>query len=98
MSSLRLAEGSNNGGDEVGIDMGKGGGIPNDGASSLVGESMKGGGNGREWEVDAPSALIRTCSSIGNDGEVSGEVVEDLAETHQSFRKALSPPQMGPAQ
>ncbi|GJU25188.1 hypothetical protein Tco_1163809 [Tanacetum coccineum] len=29
------------------------------GASGLVGESMKGGGNGREWEVAAASALIR---------------------------------------
>ncbi|GJV85941.1 hypothetical protein Tco_1525839 [Tanacetum coccineum] len=28
------------------------------GASGLVGESMKGGGNGREWEVAAASALI----------------------------------------
>ncbi|GKG00899.1 hypothetical protein Tco_0305604, partial [Tanacetum coccineum] len=31
---------------EVGTDMGKGGGIPDDGASDLVGESMKGDGNG----------------------------------------------------
>ncbi|GKF53488.1 hypothetical protein Tco_0160398, partial [Tanacetum coccineum] len=34
------------GGDEVGIDIGKGGGIPNDGASGLLGESIKGGGLG----------------------------------------------------
>ncbi|GJV56690.1 hypothetical protein Tco_1457695, partial [Tanacetum coccineum] len=40
-------EGSSNGGDEVGTNMGKGGGIPNDGASGLLGESIKGGGNGR---------------------------------------------------
>ncbi|GKG18903.1 hypothetical protein Tco_0376002, partial [Tanacetum coccineum] len=46
LSYLRLAEGSSNGGDEVGTDMGKGGGIPNDGAPGLVGESMKGGGLG----------------------------------------------------
>ncbi|GKG43280.1 hypothetical protein Tco_0479964, partial [Tanacetum coccineum] len=31
--------------DEVGTDMGKGGGIPDDGVSDLVGESMKGGDN-----------------------------------------------------
>ncbi|GKG33329.1 hypothetical protein Tco_0433488, partial [Tanacetum coccineum] len=46
MSSIRLLEGSSNGGDEVGTDIGKGGGIPDDGASDLVGASMKGGGNG----------------------------------------------------
>ncbi|GJT97671.1 hypothetical protein Tco_1093189 [Tanacetum coccineum] len=45
MSSLRLAKGSNNGGNEVGADLGIGGGV-----SGLMGESMKGGGNGREWE------------------------------------------------
>ncbi|GJR87648.1 hypothetical protein Tco_0517588 [Tanacetum coccineum] len=49
-SSLRLVEGSSNGGDEVGTDMGKGGGIPDDGASDLVWDSVKGCGNGREWE------------------------------------------------
>ncbi|GJU74813.1 hypothetical protein Tco_1266218 [Tanacetum coccineum] len=64
LSSLRLAEGSSNCGDEVGTDMGKGGGIPNDGASGLVGESMKGGGNGREWEVDAASALIQIIALL----------------------------------
>ncbi|GJY86944.1 hypothetical protein Tco_0500970 [Tanacetum coccineum] len=62
MSSL-LPQGSSNGGDEVGTDMGKGGGIPDDGASDLVGESMKGGGNGREWEVDAASALNRIIAA-----------------------------------
>ncbi|GJU19732.1 hypothetical protein Tco_1153074 [Tanacetum coccineum] len=46
LSSPRLAEGSSSGGDEVGTDMGKGGGIPNDGASGLVGESMEGSGGG----------------------------------------------------
>nr|GFC82491.1 hypothetical protein [Tanacetum cinerariifolium] len=35
-----------NGGDEVGDDIGKGGGIPDEGASDMVGESMKGGGLG----------------------------------------------------
>ncbi|GKF91926.1 hypothetical protein Tco_0275627, partial [Tanacetum coccineum] len=34
------------------------GGVPDDGASDLVWESMIGGGNGSEWEVDAASALI----------------------------------------
>nr|GFD56422.1 hypothetical protein [Tanacetum cinerariifolium] len=48
LSSLRLVEGSCNGGDEVGADTGKGGGILDEGASDLVGESMKGGGNGGE--------------------------------------------------
>ncbi|GJZ71981.1 hypothetical protein Tco_0635832 [Tanacetum coccineum] len=46
LSSLRLADGSSNGGDEVGTDMGKGCGIPDDGASNLVRESMKGDGLG----------------------------------------------------
>ncbi|GKF05224.1 hypothetical protein Tco_0035892, partial [Tanacetum coccineum] len=50
LSSLRLAEGSSNGGDEVGTDMGKSGGIHDDGASDLVGESMKGGGNGSDGD------------------------------------------------
>ncbi|GJR64116.1 hypothetical protein Tco_0010181 [Tanacetum coccineum] len=36
---------------EVDLIWGRGGGYPDDGASDLVGESMKGGGNGREWEV-----------------------------------------------
>ncbi|GJU50971.1 hypothetical protein Tco_1220526 [Tanacetum coccineum] len=61
--NVNSAEPINNGGDEVGTDIGKGGGIPNDGASGLVGESMKGGGNGREWEVDAASALIRIIAT-----------------------------------
>ncbi|GJY37660.1 hypothetical protein Tco_0424024 [Tanacetum coccineum] len=39
------------GGNEVGADVGKGGG-----ASGLVGESMKGGGNGSEWEVSGDNA------------------------------------------
>ncbi|GKB75566.1 hypothetical protein Tco_0942461, partial [Tanacetum coccineum] len=63
MSSLRLAKGSSNGGDEVGTDMGKGGGIPDGGASDLVGESMKDGGNGREWEVDLASALSQIIAA-----------------------------------
>ncbi|GKA12128.1 hypothetical protein Tco_0691674 [Tanacetum coccineum] len=46
ISSRASREGNNNGGNEVGADVGMGGG-----ASGLVGESMKGGGNGREWEV-----------------------------------------------
>ncbi|GJS83499.1 hypothetical protein Tco_0750040 [Tanacetum coccineum] len=55
-------EGSNSGGNEVGADVGKGGG-----ASGLVGESMKGSGNGSEWEVAAASALIRICDAGGGD-------------------------------
>ncbi|GJS46745.1 hypothetical protein Tco_0596866 [Tanacetum coccineum] len=34
------------------------GGVPHDGATVLVWESMMGGGNGSEWEVDAALALI----------------------------------------
>ncbi|GKA00577.1 hypothetical protein Tco_0673127 [Tanacetum coccineum] len=59
MSYLRLTKGSNNGGNEVGADVGMG-----SGASGLVGESMKGGGNGREWEVAAASALIRIMAAL----------------------------------
>ncbi|GKC78125.1 hypothetical protein Tco_1128899, partial [Tanacetum coccineum] len=33
--------------------------VPDDGASDLVWESMMGGGNGSEWEVDGASALSR---------------------------------------
>ncbi|GKG52439.1 hypothetical protein Tco_0547314, partial [Tanacetum coccineum] len=40
------------------------GGIPDNGASDLVGESMKGGGNGSEWEVDTASALSRIIAAI----------------------------------
>ncbi|GJY36944.1 hypothetical protein Tco_0422322 [Tanacetum coccineum] len=43
LSSLRLVEGSSNGGDDVGAGMGKSGGVPDDGASDLVWESMMGG-------------------------------------------------------
>ncbi|GKG40975.1 hypothetical protein Tco_0470187, partial [Tanacetum coccineum] len=50
--------GNNSGGNEVGANVGKGGG-----ASGLVGESMKGGGNGSEWEVSAASALIRIVAA-----------------------------------
>ncbi|GJV43358.1 hypothetical protein Tco_1427894 [Tanacetum coccineum] len=45
MRNSLLPQGSSNGGDEVGTDMGKGGGIPND------------GGNGREWEVIYTSCI-----------------------------------------
>ncbi|GKF36122.1 hypothetical protein Tco_0112880, partial [Tanacetum coccineum] len=50
-------------------DMGKGGGIPDDGASDLVGESMKGGGNGL-----GGGARDNTCEGgdSGSDGDGSG--------------------------
>ncbi|GKB13051.1 hypothetical protein Tco_0846974 [Tanacetum coccineum] len=66
LSSLRLAEGSSNGGDEVGIGMGKGGGIPDDGASDLVGESMKGGGLG-----GGAGDKTGECGYCGSDGDDS---------------------------
>nr|GFC25221.1 hypothetical protein [Tanacetum cinerariifolium] len=37
-----------NGGDEVEANIGKSSGVPDEGASNLVGGSMKGGGNGGE--------------------------------------------------
>ncbi|GJU08015.1 hypothetical protein Tco_1124445 [Tanacetum coccineum] len=39
------------------------GGVPDDGAAGLVWESMKGGGNGSEWEVDVASALSRIITT-----------------------------------
>ncbi|GKG17794.1 hypothetical protein Tco_0372092 [Tanacetum coccineum] len=39
------------------------GGVPDDGAAGLVWESMMGGGNGSEWEVDAASALSRIIAA-----------------------------------
>ncbi|GJY15066.1 hypothetical protein Tco_0385488 [Tanacetum coccineum] len=49
---------------EVELIMGKSGGYPVV-VDNLIwwGESMKGGGNGREWEVDAASALIRIIAA-----------------------------------
>ncbi|GKF57074.1 hypothetical protein Tco_0170611, partial [Tanacetum coccineum] len=47
-----LVEGSSNGGDDVGANMGKSSGVPDDGASDLVSESIMGSGNGSEWEAD----------------------------------------------
>ncbi|GJQ95644.1 hypothetical protein Tco_0006783 [Tanacetum coccineum] len=44
-------------GDEVGKGIGKIGGVPDGSVSDLVWESMMGGGNGSEWEVDGASAL-----------------------------------------
>ncbi|GKG60532.1 hypothetical protein Tco_0612133, partial [Tanacetum coccineum] len=50
MSALRLVKSRCKGGDEVGSDMGKSGGVPDCGASDLVWENMMGGGNGSDWE------------------------------------------------
>ncbi|GJX24980.1 hypothetical protein Tco_0231276 [Tanacetum coccineum] len=50
-------EGSSKDGDEVGKGIGKIGGVPDGSVSDLVWESMMGGGNGSEWEVDGASAL-----------------------------------------
>ncbi|GKF82822.1 hypothetical protein Tco_0244478 [Tanacetum coccineum] len=44
MFALRSAESRCKGGNEVGSGIGKSGGVPNDGASDLVWESMMGGG------------------------------------------------------
>ncbi|GKC96591.1 hypothetical protein Tco_1162033 [Tanacetum coccineum] len=46
LSALRSVESRCKGGDEVGSGMGKSGGVPDDGASDLVWESMMGGGSG----------------------------------------------------
>ncbi|GKD43651.1 hypothetical protein Tco_1268296 [Tanacetum coccineum] len=57
------------------------GGVPDDGASGLVWESMMGGGNGSKWEVDAASALSRIIAArypngpiglAGGDGDNTG--------------------------
>ncbi|GKB57231.1 hypothetical protein Tco_0913417 [Tanacetum coccineum] len=77
MSSLRLAEGSSNGGDEVGTDMGKGGGIPNDGASGLVGESMKGGGGGAGDNTSKGGDSSSDGEGIWGSGEDHGESGDD---------------------
>ncbi|GKB69679.1 hypothetical protein Tco_0931091 [Tanacetum coccineum] len=68
LSYLWLVEGSSKGGDDVGADIGRSGGVPdggvpNGGASNLVQESMMGGGNGSEWEVDGDSALNRIIAA-----------------------------------
>ncbi|GKF42950.1 hypothetical protein Tco_0126292, partial [Tanacetum coccineum] len=43
--------------------MGKSGGVPDDGASNLMWESMMGGGNDSEWEVDGASALSQIITA-----------------------------------
>ncbi|GKG44313.1 hypothetical protein Tco_0485751, partial [Tanacetum coccineum] len=63
MSALRSVESRCKGGDEVSSGMCKSGGVPDDGAFDLVWESMLGGGNGSEWEVDGASALSRIIAS-----------------------------------
>ncbi|GJT32764.1 hypothetical protein Tco_0118080 [Tanacetum coccineum] len=66
LSSLRLAEGSSNGGDEVGTDMGKGGGIPDDGALTLMGgvveKTIHGVGTGELW--NRKLAIIRYAGCV----------------------------------
>ncbi|GKC83685.1 hypothetical protein Tco_1139402, partial [Tanacetum coccineum] len=42
----------------------KSGGIPNDGASDLVWESMMGDGNGSEWEVRVVILVVVIVSGI----------------------------------
>ncbi|GKF88051.1 hypothetical protein Tco_0258928 [Tanacetum coccineum] len=76
MSSLRLAEGSSNGGDEVGTDMGKGSGIP-DGASGLVGESMKGSGGGAGDNTGESGDSGSDGDGIWGSGEDHGESGDD---------------------
>ncbi|GJV83092.1 hypothetical protein Tco_1522990 [Tanacetum coccineum] len=82
---LRLAEGSSNGGDEVGTDMGKGGGIPDDGASDLVGESMKGGGNGEGGDSGSDGEGIwgsgEDHGESGDDGGV--DIARSMATLHR---------------
>ncbi|GKE51371.1 hypothetical protein Tco_1486527 [Tanacetum coccineum] len=82
LSSLRLAEGSSNGGDEVGTNMGKGGGIPDDDASDLVGESMKGSGGGAGDNTDkGGDSGSYGDGSGGSGGEGTGAGIEILAVT-----------------
>ncbi|GJX80930.1 hypothetical protein Tco_0329079 [Tanacetum coccineum] len=74
--------GSSKGGDDVGAGMGRSGcvpdgGVPNGGASNLVRESMMGGGNSSELEVDGSGGDTRSggdgiCGS-GDDNGVSGD-------------------------
>ncbi|GKG56551.1 hypothetical protein Tco_0579875 [Tanacetum coccineum] len=65
MSALRLIKSRCKGGDEVGSGMGKSGAVPDDGASDLVWESMMGGSNGSEWEVEGPQLSARS-SQLNN--------------------------------
>ncbi|GJX97397.1 hypothetical protein Tco_0353195, partial [Tanacetum coccineum] len=65
-----------NGGDEVGTDIGKGDGILNDGASGLVGESMKGGGLG-----SGAGDNIGEGGDSGSDGECIWGSGEDHEES-----------------
>ncbi|GJY13358.1 hypothetical protein Tco_0382667 [Tanacetum coccineum] len=73
MSSLLPIIGSSNGGDEVGTDMGKGGGIPDDGASDLVGESIKGGGGGARDNIGEGGDSGSDGEGIWGSGEDHGE-------------------------
>ncbi|GJZ02393.1 hypothetical protein Tco_0520354 [Tanacetum coccineum] len=75
-----LAEGSSNGGDEVGTDMGKGSGIPDDYASDLVGESMKGSddtGSGGDTGSDGDGIGGSGGEGIWGSGEYHGESGDD---------------------
>ncbi|GKA10678.1 hypothetical protein Tco_0690111 [Tanacetum coccineum] len=73
LSSLRLVEGSSNGGDEVGTDMGKGGGIPDDGASDLPNERMGlGGGDGDNTGTGDDTGSGGDTGSDGDGIEGSG--------------------------
>ncbi|GKG62962.1 hypothetical protein Tco_0636693, partial [Tanacetum coccineum] len=60
-SALRSVESRCNGGDEVGSDMGKSGGIIDGGVFALVWEIMICGGG--ECEVDEASALSRIMAA-----------------------------------
>ncbi|GJS81942.1 hypothetical protein Tco_0748483 [Tanacetum coccineum] len=74
LSSLRLAEGSSNGGDEVGTDMGKGGGIPNNGAFDWWGRVTRFAGYYFGGGVVANSSVSNgSVSSVDGARSVAGK-------------------------
>ncbi|GKF06745.1 hypothetical protein Tco_0037413 [Tanacetum coccineum] len=78
LSSLRLAEGSSNGGDEVGTDMGKGGGIPEDGGGD--GDNTGTGddtGSGGDTSSDGDGIEGIGEEGIWGSGEDHGESGDD---------------------
>ncbi|GKD24378.1 hypothetical protein Tco_1230592, partial [Tanacetum coccineum] len=81
LSSLRLAEGSSNGGDEVGTDMGKGGGIPDNGASDLPNERIGLGGGAGDNTCEGGDSGSDGDGIRGSGGEGTGAGIEILAVT-----------------
>nr|GFC39280.1 hypothetical protein [Tanacetum cinerariifolium] len=87
-----------NGGDEVEVDIGKSSGVPDEGASYLVGESMKGGGGGAGDNTGEGGDSIGGSGGKGirgggedqgDNGDASGEDIASSLTTSESDQASI---------